>query len=121
MKRMMEGMPRSAASGARIASLIVLLPSSDMLAAGGWEATPMPFALLGRKGEMLRAGHARFDALPQAGETALPRRYRRGMVRVGDRTICRGGPSARAGCAAYPLYSVAGGGFACRIGCGSGG
>ncbi|MFP3179788.1 MAG: type II secretion system protein GspL [Paraburkholderia sp.] len=64
-------MPRSAASGARIASLIVLLPSSDMLAAGGWEATPMPFALLGRKGEMLRAGHARFDALPQAGETVL--------------------------------------------------
>lgn len=71
MKRMMEGMPRSAASGARIASLIVLLPSSDLIAAGGWEATPMPFALLGRKGEMLRAGHARFDALPQAGETVL--------------------------------------------------
>jgi general secretion pathway protein L len=68
---MMRGMPGVAAQGARMSSLVVLLPSSDRVVPAGWEATPMLFALLGRKGEMLRAGHAAFDALPQAGETVL--------------------------------------------------
>lgn len=54
-----------------MSSLIVLLPSSDLVAPCGWETSPLLFALLGRKGEMLRAGHAPFDALPQAGETVL--------------------------------------------------
>jgi general secretion pathway protein L len=71
MTRTLGATPRTASSGARAASLIVLLPSSDLIAPAGWPATPMPFALLGRKSEMLRAGHAPFDALPQAGETVL--------------------------------------------------
>ena len=54
-----------------MSSLIVLLPSSDVLAPGGWEATPMPFALLGRRGEALRTGRTSFDGLPTAAETIL--------------------------------------------------
>ena len=54
-----------------MSSLIVLLPSSDVLAPGGWEATPMPFVQLGRNGETLRAGYAQFEALPKAGATVL--------------------------------------------------
>jgi general secretion pathway protein L len=54
-----------------MSSLIVLLPSSDALAPGGWEATPMPFALLGRKGEALRTGRTPFEGLPKAGQTIL--------------------------------------------------
>jgi general secretion pathway protein L len=71
MKRVIRGMTQVAPRGARVSSLIVLLPSSDRVAPGGWEATPMLFALLGRKGEMLRSGQVPFDALPQAGETVL--------------------------------------------------
>src|SRR5471032_1758813 len=54
-----------------MSSLIVLLPSSDALAPRGWEATPMPFALLDRKGAALRAGSALLDALPKADVTVL--------------------------------------------------
>jgi general secretion pathway protein L len=54
-----------------MSSLIVLLPSSDVLAPGGWEVTPMPFALLGRKKEVLRTGRTPFEGLPKAAETIL--------------------------------------------------
>jgi general secretion pathway protein L len=54
-----------------MSSLIVLLPSSDVLAPGGWEAMPMPFALLGRKGESFRTGRTSFEGLPTAAETIL--------------------------------------------------
>ncbi|KLU24866.1 hypothetical protein EOS_17870 [Caballeronia mineralivorans PML1(12)] len=54
-----------------MSSLIVLLPSSDALAPRGWEATPMPFVLLDRKGAALRAGSALLDALPKADVTVL--------------------------------------------------
>jgi general secretion pathway protein L len=54
-----------------MSSLIVLLPSSDVLAPGGWEVTPMPFALLGRKAEVLRTGRTPFEGLPKAAETIL--------------------------------------------------
>jgi len=54
-----------------MSSLIVLLPSSDVLGPGGWEAAPMPFALFGRKGEVLNTGQAPFEALPPADVTVL--------------------------------------------------
>lgn len=54
-----------------MSSLIVLLPSSDVLAPGGWDVTPMPFALLGRRGDVMEVGHKGFDSLPKAGETVL--------------------------------------------------
>jgi general secretion pathway protein L len=54
-----------------MSSLIVLLPSSDVLGPGGWEAVPMPFVLLDRKGEVTRTGRVPFESLPKAGGTIL--------------------------------------------------
>lgn len=52
-------------------NLIVLLPSSDVLGPAGWDATPLPFSLLGRNGEALQTGQALFDSLPQGDATVL--------------------------------------------------
>ncbi|HEY4350338.1 MAG TPA: type II secretion system protein GspL [Paraburkholderia sp.] len=56
-----------------MSSLIVLLPSADAQAASadGFDAMPMPFALLDRSGETTRAGHASLAELPRAMTTVL--------------------------------------------------
>jgi general secretion pathway protein L len=54
-----------------MSSLIVLLPSSDVLGPGGWVQAPMSFALFGRKNEVRDIGQAPFEALPVADTTVL--------------------------------------------------